>query len=132
MPTVVEGDFEWDSAKAESNLEKHGVSFPEAATVFADPMAVYLDDGTGTGNMVVIGTSLRERLLYVVHVERGQRDRIISARRRPPRSAPSTTVEVGNEYGSKTSQQCGIGARSDTGTRSSRPKRGASHDPSCS
>lgn len=80
MPTVVEGDFEWDSAKAESNLEKHGVSFPEAATVFADPMAVYLDDGTGTGNTVVIGTSLRERLLYVVHVERGQRDRIISAR----------------------------------------------------
>src|SRR4249920_3785041 len=80
MPTVVEGDFEWDSAKAASNLEKHGVSFPEAATVFADPMAVYLDDGSGTGNMVVIGTSLRERLLYVVHVERGERDRIISAR----------------------------------------------------
>ena len=43
-------------------------------------MAVYLDDGTGKGNMVVIGTSLRERLLCVVHVERGQRDRIISAR----------------------------------------------------
>ena len=86
MPTVVEGDFEWDRAKAESNLEKHGVSFPEAATVFADPMAVYLDDGTGTGNMVVIGTSLRDRLLYVVHVERGQRDRIISAR-------PATTAE---------------------------------------
>ena len=80
MPTVVEGDFEWDIAKAESNLEKHGVSFPEAATVFADPMAVYLDDGTGMGDMVVIGTSLRERLLCVVHVERGQRDRIISAR----------------------------------------------------
>jgi uncharacterized DUF497 family protein len=33
MPTVVEGDFEWDSAKAESNLEEHGVSFPEAATI---------------------------------------------------------------------------------------------------
>jgi uncharacterized DUF497 family protein len=80
MPTVVEGDFEWDSTKAESNLAKHGVSFSEAATVFADPMAVYLDDGSGTGNMVVIGTSLRERLLYVVHVERGERDRIISAR----------------------------------------------------
>jgi uncharacterized DUF497 family protein len=55
MPTVVEGDFEWDSTKAESNLEKHGVSFPEAATVFADPIAVYLDDGSGTGNIVVIG-----------------------------------------------------------------------------
>ena len=84
MPTVVEGDFEWDSTKAESNLAKHGVSFPEAATVFADPMAVYLDDGSGTGNMVVIGSSLRDRLLYVVHVERGDRDRIISARPATP------------------------------------------------
>lgn len=80
MPTVVEGDFEWDSVKAAANLLKHGVSFPEAATVFADPLAVYLDDGSGMGRMVVIGTSLRARVLYVVHVERGQRDRIVSAR----------------------------------------------------
>lgn len=81
MPTVIEGDFEWDSTKAELNFEKHGVSFYEAATVFADPFAVYLDDGSGIGRLVVIGTSLRERVLYVVHVERGPRDRIISARR---------------------------------------------------
>ena len=80
MPTVVEGDFEWDSEKAASNLVKHGVSFPEAATVFADPLAVYLDDGSGLGKMVVIGTSLQERVLCVVHVERAERDRIISAR----------------------------------------------------
>ena len=84
MPTVVEGDFEWDSTKAELNLAKHGVSFPEAATVFADPFSIYLDDGSGTSNMVVIGTSLRERLLYVVHIERGDRDRIISARLASP------------------------------------------------
>lgn len=77
---MVEGDFEWDSVKAASNLVKHGVSFAEAATVFADPMAVYLDDGSGIGRMVVIGRSLRERVLYVVSVERRQRDRIISAR----------------------------------------------------
>ena len=80
MCTVVEGDFEWDSVKAASNLVKHGVSFAEAATVFADPMAIYLDDGSGIGRMVVIGRSLRERVLYVVSVERRQRDRIISAR----------------------------------------------------
>ena len=80
MPTVIEGSFEWDSDKAAANLAKHGVSFPEAATVFADPLAVYLDDGSGQGRMVVIGTSLRQRVLYVVHVERGERDRIISAR----------------------------------------------------
>jgi Ribonuclease toxin, BrnT, of type II toxin-antitoxin system len=49
MASVVEGDFEWDAAKAASNLTKHGVSFFEAATVFADPFAVYLDDGSGAG-----------------------------------------------------------------------------------
>jgi uncharacterized DUF497 family protein len=80
MPTVVDGDFEWDSVKAASNLLKHGVSFAEAATVFADPFAIYLDDGSGEGRMVVIGASLRQRVLYVVHVERAERDRIISAR----------------------------------------------------
>ena len=87
MATVVEGDFEWDEAKAEQNLDKHGVSFPEAATVFADPWAVYLDDGSGADRVVVIGSSIRERVLCVVHVERGARDRIISARRatRPER-----------------------------------------------
>lgn len=81
MATVVSGDFEWDFAKAEANFAKHGVSFPEAATVFADPFAVYIDNGSTEDRMVVIGTSLRERVLFVVHVERGQRDRIVSARR---------------------------------------------------
>lgn len=80
MPTVVDGDFEWDSDKAATNLIKHGVSFSEATTVFADPFAIYLDDGSGLDRMVIIGTSLRDRLLYVVHVERGERDRIVSAR----------------------------------------------------
>jgi uncharacterized DUF497 family protein len=63
MATVVDGDFEWDSVKAAKNLAKHGVSFPEAATVLADPLAIYLDDGSGTERIVVIGTSLRDRLL---------------------------------------------------------------------
>lgn len=97
MPTVVEGDFEWDSAKAASNVTKHGVSFFEAATVFADPWAVYLDDGSGTGVLVVIGTSLRERLLYVVHVQRGNRDRIISPAQPRRVSEPSTRPEVLHE-----------------------------------
>jgi len=92
---VIEGAFEWDSDKAESNRLKHGVSFPEAATVFADPLAVYLDDGSGTDRMVVIGTSVRDRVLYVVHVERGQRDRIISAR---PATRPERDVyELGEQ-----------------------------------
>ena len=93
MATVVDGDFEWDDAKALSNLDKHGVSFAEAATVFADPYAIYLDDGSGTNRTVVIGTSLRERVLFVVHVERGTRDRIISAR--PANAAERDVYETG-------------------------------------
>jgi uncharacterized DUF497 family protein len=84
VATIVEGDFEWDADKAAANLRKHGISFAEAATVFADPLAVYLDDGSGTERTVVIGASIRERVLFVVHVERGERDRIISARRANP------------------------------------------------
>jgi uncharacterized DUF497 family protein len=71
MATIIEGDFEWDSAKAARNVAKHGVSFQEAATVFADPMAIYLDDGSGSDRIIVIGTSLRDRLLCVVHIQRG-------------------------------------------------------------
>jgi uncharacterized DUF497 family protein len=93
MATVVEGDFEWEDEKAASNVAKHNVSFEEAATVFADPYAVYLDDGSGANRMVVIGTSLRERVLYVVHVERGPRDRIISAR--PATPAERDVYETG-------------------------------------
>ena len=95
VATIVDGDFEWDEDKAASNITIHGVSFPEAATVFADPAAVYLDDGSGTERMVVIGTSLRERVLYVVHVERGRRDRIISAR--PATRAERDVYESGDE-----------------------------------
>ena len=36
--------FEWSQAKAASNLKKHGISFDEAATVFADPLSEFFDD----------------------------------------------------------------------------------------
>ena len=37
-------EVEWDDDKARTNEQKHGVSFPEAATVFGDPLAVTFDD----------------------------------------------------------------------------------------
>lgn len=80
MATVVQGDFEWDDAKAESNLAKHGVSFEEAATVFADGSTVFLDDPTRPDQFIVIGLSATPRVLFVVHIIRGERERIISAR----------------------------------------------------
>ena len=76
--------FEWDPQKAESNNEKHGISFEEASTVFRDPLSLTIDDplhSTGEVRMVQIGISHKNRLLVVVHTERENNIRIISARK---------------------------------------------------
>ncbi len=80
MATVVSGDFEWDDAKAAANVAKHGVSFEEAATAFEDPAHIVLPDANDPDRFILVGYSIKGRCLVVVHVERGQRDRIISAR----------------------------------------------------
>ena len=75
--------FEWDQKKARSNLAKHGVSFDEASTVFQDVLSVTIADplhSTVEERFVLIGNSCRNRLLVVVHTDRGDRVRIISAR----------------------------------------------------
>jgi uncharacterized protein len=75
--------FEWDRAKAEQNIKKHRVSFDEAVTVFYDPLAAtfdVLDHPVGERRFITVGHSSRERLLVVVHMERGDNLRIISAR----------------------------------------------------
>ena len=84
VPTIVDGDCEWDADKAAANLEKHGVAFEEAATVFADTRVAVRDDGSGSVRLLAIGFSVTGRLLAVVHVERGDRDRIVSARAATP------------------------------------------------
>lgn len=76
-------EFEWDAAKAASNLAKHGVSFPEAGTVFADPLSVTVPDprhSHGEARFAIFGVSSRGRVLAVLHTERGGRVRLISAR----------------------------------------------------
>jgi uncharacterized DUF497 family protein len=75
-------DFEWDEAKNRRNLAKHGISFEEAAGVFAGPMLGEVDDrGTyGEIRFRVFGT-VAGRLLCVVYTMRQERVRIISARR---------------------------------------------------
>lgn len=75
--------FEWDPAKADSNLTKHGISFDEASTVFADALAQVLPEpgrNRGEDCAIMMGHSDRGRLLIVVFTERGERIRIISAR----------------------------------------------------
>ena len=77
------GVVEWDADKASENAQKHGVSFEEAATVFADPSVVTSFDGQHSENEVRfrdLGFSASGRLLVVVHTERQSRLRIISAR----------------------------------------------------
>ena len=76
-------EFEWDEQKAQRNVEKHSVTFEEAAEVFFDPFYQYGDATPADADEqrdFVLGYSVRQRLLLVVYVERGERMRIISAR----------------------------------------------------
>jgi len=87
MSTVVYGGFEWDDTKALGNLAKHGVSFEEASTVFADPCYILRVDDAHPDTFFAIGVSGLARVLTVVHVERGPHLRLVSARRATAREA---------------------------------------------
>jgi uncharacterized DUF497 family protein len=65
--------FAWDPRKAASNARKHGVSFQEAATAFADPLSLTVPDPDHSGaeaRFLLVGLSNRHRLVVVTHVER--------------------------------------------------------------
>jgi len=90
--------FEWDRNKARQNIKKHGISFEEATTVFGDPLSLTIRDplhSIDEERFVIIGSSYKYRLLVVVHAERGNRIRIISARRATRRERK--TYEEGTE-----------------------------------
>lgn len=75
-------EFEWDRAKATTNIVRHGVSFETAATAFDDPSFIdRIDDRDAYGEerWILIGMTAAG-LLVVVHTQRGDRVRIISAR----------------------------------------------------
>lgn len=77
-------EFEWHADKAASNARKHGVTFDEAMTVFADPLAAIFDDDEHSAEEkreIIVGHSAKGRLLLVSFTERGEAVRIISARR---------------------------------------------------
>ena len=74
-------EFEWDENKAQSNIEKHGVTFEEAAEAFFDPCYQGGDASVNDEQRnFVIGYSLSQRLLLVVYMEHGERTRVISGR----------------------------------------------------
>ena len=75
--------YEWDQEKAASNLEKHGVSFDEAITVFNDPLYVDFydpDHSIEEHRYLIMGQSIAGRLLIVSYTERDDVIRLITSR----------------------------------------------------
>jgi uncharacterized DUF497 family protein len=82
--------FEWDKRKAESNRQKHGVSFEEAATAFGDTLSITIPDpahSEGEIRFLLIGLTTSGRVVVVAHTERGDNICIINAR-------PATRKEI--------------------------------------
>ena len=83
--------YEWDPKKAAANLTKHKVSFDEATGVFTDPFALTFDDpdhSLDEKRFITIGTSSKQRILFLAHADRGEDHvRIIHAR-------PATKTEA--------------------------------------
>jgi len=94
-----EGEFEWDAAKAESNLAKHGVSFAAAQSVFNDVFASERCDVVSDPGEIryVITGIVNGVILTVVYTDRGGRVRIISARK-------ATVHEQSEYYRSQTAE----------------------------
>ena len=76
-------EFEWDEEKANENLKKHGIDFADAATVMSDTMAITIPDPASDEEpqFITLGTDAMERVLVVAYAWRGDRIRLISARR---------------------------------------------------
>ncbi len=89
MPVGFEFHFEWDTAKAASNLHKHGISFDLAATVFRDPLMISIPDTEHDAfeeRWITMGLAENSKILLVVHTyleisHNTAQVRIISARR---------------------------------------------------
>jgi uncharacterized DUF497 family protein len=85
--------FEWDKNKAFVNEKKHKISFEEATTVFGDPLAVTIPDPLHSDpaeeRFVTLGLSYRQKLIVVVHCDRDEKIRLISARKATKRERES-------------------------------------------
>ncbi|MFN4905336.1 MAG: BrnT family toxin [Planctomycetota bacterium] len=76
-------EVEFDPDKARSNLKRYKVSFAHAEQVLRDPMALTIEDPDSEGEVrfVTLGMDALGRVLVVVHTPRGDRVRLISARK---------------------------------------------------
>ena len=76
--------FEWDDKKAKSNFAKHSISFEEASTAFGDDLSITIEDplhSEDENRLILIGKSISHKTLIVIHLEKTDSIRIISARK---------------------------------------------------
>jgi hypothetical protein len=74
--------YEWDPRKASSNRQKHGIDIADAIGVFEDPLAITVEDNRHKeSRYVTIGTDFLGRLLIVTYTWRGEKIRVVSARK---------------------------------------------------
>lgn len=86
--------YEWDEEKAIANLQRHKIDFADAVGVFDDPYALSMPDVTPyEQRFIALGIDLLGRTLVVIYTHRGERIRLISARRATP--AERRTYERG-------------------------------------
>jgi uncharacterized DUF497 family protein len=80
MPTLT--TFEWDDEKAQANIEKHGISFEQAKTIFNGPVWSWVDKRFSYGEirLITIGLVEETAVIVVVHTDRNGITRLISAR----------------------------------------------------
>lgn len=76
-------EFDWDTAKSQANLEKHGISFDEAKHIFDGPIVRWVDERQDYGETryITIGALSPIVVLVVVYTERSGKTRLISARK---------------------------------------------------
>ncbi|OOH86193.1 hypothetical protein BMT54_11280 [Pasteurellaceae bacterium 15-036681] len=87
-------NFEWDDNKAQINLAKHGISFDEAISVFYDENGLLIPDpehSIDEERFILLGMSKYSNILVVVHCERAEQIRIISARKATKREKSQYT-----------------------------------------
>ena len=71
-------EFEWDPKKAEANRVHHGIDFEDALTVFRDTLGRIFEDEE---RQIIVGHSMKQRLIVACFAVRGERIRLISARK---------------------------------------------------
>lgn len=74
--------YQWDNDKAATNINKHGIDFADAVSVFSDDLAVTVsDERFEEERFIAIGIDALGRVLVVVYTLRGKNIRLISARK---------------------------------------------------